>query len=76
MGHVISDHCGVIERFSGDAMMIFLNDPVPVPKHAEQAVWMAIGMRNRIRQLQHEWGKRAIELGARIVTGLTELHRS
>jgi signal transduction histidine kinase/class 3 adenylate cyclase len=66
MGRVISDHQGVIEHFSGDAIMIFLNDPVPVPNHAEQAVRMAIAMRNRIGQLKKRWGKRAFDLGAGI----------
>src|SRR6185503_13265102 len=59
MGRVISDHHGVIEQFSGDAIMVFLNDPVPVPNHAEQAVRMAIAMRHRIGQLTQKWGKRS-----------------
>jgi len=66
MGRVISDHQGVIEHFSGDAIMIFLNDPIPVPNHAEQAVRMAIAMRHRIGQLTEKWGKRAFDLGAGI----------
>jgi len=66
MGRLISEHHGMIERFSGDAMMIFFNDPVPVPNHAEQAVHMAIAMRHRIEQLKQEWSQRGIELGAGI----------
>jgi signal transduction histidine kinase/class 3 adenylate cyclase len=66
MGRVISDHHGVIEQFSGDAIMVFLNDPVPVPNHAEQAVRMAIAMRHRIGQLTQKWGKRSFDLGAGI----------
>jgi signal transduction histidine kinase/class 3 adenylate cyclase len=66
MGCVISDHQGVIEHFSGDAIMIFLNDPIPVPNHAEQAVRMAIAMRSRIGQLKNRWGKKAFDLGAGI----------
>jgi class 3 adenylate cyclase len=66
MGRVISDHHGVIEHFSGDAIMVFLNDPIPVPNHAEQALRMAIAMRNRIGQLKNRWGKRAFDLGAGI----------
>ncbi len=66
MGRVIGGYQGVIERYSGDAMMIYFNDPVPVPNHAEQAVRMAIAMRQRMNQLRREWKRRSIELGAGI----------
>jgi class 3 adenylate cyclase len=66
MGRVISDHHGVIEHFSGDAIMVFLNDPIPVPNHAEQAVRMAIAMRNRFGQLTQKWDRKAFDLGAGI----------
>ena len=34
MGEVILAHEGTLERFTGDGMMIFFNDPVPVPNPA------------------------------------------
>ncbi len=66
MGRLISEYEGTLERFSGDAMMIFFNDPIPVQNHAEQAVRMAIAMRNRIADLRVQWSKRGIDLGAGI----------
>lgn len=66
MGRLISEYNGTIERFSGDAMMIFFNDPIPVPNHAERAVRMAVAMRNRIAELRLEWGKRGVDLGTGI----------
>ncbi len=66
MGRVITDHHGVIERFSGDAIMIFFNDPVPVPNHAEQAVRLAIAMRSVVERLRHKWRQRGNKLGAGI----------
>ena len=66
MGRLIADHRGVIERFSGDAIMIFFNDPVPVPNHAEQAVRLAIAMRGGVVQLKQKWAQRSINLGAGI----------
>ena len=31
MGRLVLEHEGTLERFTGDGMMIFFNDPVPVP---------------------------------------------
>src|SRR5438093_1568552 len=55
MGSLISEYGGTLERFSGDAMMVFFNDPIPVPNHAEQAVRMAVAMRNRSAALRAKW---------------------
>ena len=45
MGHLILEHEGTLERFTGDGMMIFFNDPLPVPNPGERAVRMAVAMR-------------------------------
>jgi signal transduction histidine kinase/class 3 adenylate cyclase len=75
MGHLIADHHGVIERFSGDAIMIFFNDPIPVENHAEQAVRLALAMRAGVVQLKRKWAQRGIDLGAGIgvATGFATL---
>ena len=41
MGQLILAHEGTLERFAGDGMMVFFNDPVPVDNPAERAVRMA-----------------------------------
>jgi class 3 adenylate cyclase len=33
MGKVIFDFEGTIERFVGDSIMVFFNDPLPCPGH-------------------------------------------
>ena len=63
IGPLISEYNGTLERFSGDAVMIFFNDPLPVPNHAEQAARMAIAIRQRVAALQAQWRKRGIDLG-------------
>lgn len=63
MGRLIMEHEGTLERFTGDGMMISFNDPVPVPNPAERAVRMALGMRDRVRELAAGWRKRGHELG-------------
>ena len=62
MGRVILDHEGTLERFTGDGMMIFFNDPVPVPDGPERAVRMAIAMRERVDELLVKWRRRGYDL--------------
>jgi len=62
MGKLILDHEGTLERFTGDGMMIFFNDPVLVPNPAERAIRMALAMRERVHHLVMVWQKRGYEL--------------
>ena len=43
-------------------MMIFFNDPVPVPNPAERAIRMAVAMRDRVHELSSAWRKRGYDL--------------
>ncbi len=62
MGKLILVHEGTLERFTGDGMMIFFNDPVPVPNPAERAIRMALAMRERVAELTQTWRKRGYQL--------------
>ena len=62
MGKLILEHDGTLERFTGDGMMIFFNDPVPVPDPAERAIKMALAMRDRVADLAKGWEKRGYDL--------------
>jgi len=62
MGQSILEHEGTLERFTGDGMMIFFNDPVPVPNPAERAIRMALAMRERVKELTVKWRKLGYEL--------------
>jgi len=62
MGRLILEHEGTLERFTGDGMMIFFNDPVPVPNPAERALRMALAMRERVQGLSKKWRKRGYDL--------------
>jgi len=62
MGRLILEHEGTLERFTGDGMMVFFNDPVPVPNPAERATRMALAMRDRVRDLRVTWKKRGVDL--------------
>src|SRR5262249_57928252 len=59
---LILDHEGTLERFTGDGMMVFFNDPVPVPNPPERAIRMAVAMRDRLTDLKTKWRKRGVDL--------------
>lgn len=62
LGKLILQHEGTLERFTGDGIMVFLNDPVVVPNPAERALRMAVAMRERIGRLSDLWLKHGYEL--------------
>ncbi|OGL20374.1 MAG: guanylate cyclase [Candidatus Rokubacteria bacterium RIFCSPLOWO2_12_FULL_71_19] len=62
MGRLILAHEGTLERFTGDGMMIFFNDPVPVPDPAARAVCMAVAMRERVAEMIVTWRRQGYEL--------------
>jgi class 3 adenylate cyclase/CheY-like chemotaxis protein len=63
MGEVIFHHEGTIEHFAGDGLMVFFNDPVPIPEPQLQATRMALAMRSKFADLQAGWKKRGYDLG-------------
>jgi len=71
MGKLIIEHEGTLERFTGDGLMIFFNDPVVVPNPAERAIRMAMAMRDRVDALSVSWRKRGhnLSLGIGIAKG-------
>jgi class 3 adenylate cyclase len=62
MGRLIVEHDGTVERFTGDGMMVFFNDPFPVPNPAEHAIRMALAMRKRVVTLADAWTKQGYDL--------------
>ena len=62
MGMLIMAHEGTIERFTGDGIMIFFNDPVVVDEPALRAVRMALQMQQRTAELAANWKKRGYDL--------------
>ena len=62
MGTLVLAHEGTLERFAGDGMMVFFNDPVVIPNPEERAIRMALAMRDRVAELAAGWRKRGYDL--------------
>jgi len=62
MGRLITEHEGTLERFTGDGIMVFFNDPVPLPDAAPRAVRMALRMQREVARLADGWQRRGYEL--------------
>jgi len=62
MGRLVLEHEGTLERFTGDGMMIFFNDPMPMPDAPMRAVRMAVTMREHVAELSVKWRKRGFDL--------------
>jgi CheY-like chemotaxis protein len=59
MGRLIFDAEGTLERFTGDGMMVFFNDPDPVPDHSAHAVRLGLAMQAEATRLAVGWRREA-----------------
>jgi class 3 adenylate cyclase len=77
MGKIIFAYGATVEHFEGDGMMLYLNDPIPVPDATLQAVRMAVAMRDRGAKLAAEWGRQGydLDLGVGVALGHATLGR-
>jgi adenylate cyclase len=64
LGPIVAASEGTLDHFSGDGIMVFFNDPVPVPDASERAVRMAITMRATMALLQARWRRQGREIGS------------
>jgi class 3 adenylate cyclase len=75
MGRLILAHEGTLERFTGDGIMVFFNDPVPIPDPAARAARMVLEMQGEITKLAAGWRKRGydLQMGVGIAQGFATI---
>ena len=75
MGQLIMAHEGTLERFAGDGLMIFFNDPIVLENPAANAVKMSLAMQEAFAPLRTAWKKRGydLDLGIGIAQGYATL---
>ena len=62
LGDLIFRFEGTLERFAGDGLMVFFNDPIPCDDGPARAVRMTVAMRSRIQDLADGWARRGYDL--------------
>lgn len=72
MSKIVMKYGGTIDKFIGDAIMVFFGDPETkgVKKDAEACVAMAITMRKHMRILQQRWKAQGIQHPLQIRMGI------
>jgi adenylate cyclase len=63
LGELIFRYEGTLERFTGDGLMVFFNDPIPLEDPTQRAVEMALAMRDRVAGLIEGWSRLGHDLG-------------
>jgi CheY-like chemotaxis protein len=73
MSVIALQHGATIDKFIGDAMLLFFGDPQTkgVAEDAKACVIMAIAMQRRMRELEQEWRNRGLRRPFRIRMGIT-----
>ena len=73
MAQVVSKYGGTLDKFIGDAVLVFFGDPESsgVAEDAAACVWMALEMKEAIVELNREWLAKGIRQGFEVRMGIS-----
>ena len=76
-GKLIERYEATLERYAGDGLMLFFNDPLPCPDAAHRALRFALDLRAEIATLADGWRERghALGFGVGVAQGYATLGR-
>ncbi|MDA2891169.1 response regulator [Mycolicibacterium sp. BiH015] len=77
IGALVHSYEGTLERFTGDGIMVFFNDPIPQDDATERAVRMSLAIRDAVGELAARWRRSGhdLALGIGIAQGFATLGR-
>lgn len=70
VGTHVDAHEGTLERFTGDGVMVFFNDPVPCDDPVDRAVRMSLDINAEVGKLARIWQRQGYDLTHR--TGIAQ----
>ena len=62
MGAIVTEFDGTLDRFAGDGILVFFNDPLPIAEPGRRAAAMALAMQERFAPLRERWQKLGYDL--------------
>jgi class 3 adenylate cyclase len=63
LGPIVARYEGTLDQYSGDGIMVFFNDPLPIPDPAKQAIEMVVAMREAAAEVVMSWRRRGHDIG-------------
>jgi adenylate cyclase len=63
VGELVVPNAGTVSHFAGDGLLVFFNDPTPVPNHQLVAIYVALHLHERFGELASGWSRRGYQLG-------------
>ena len=72
MTDIVFRHGGTLDKYIGDAILVFFGDPIPQEDQAQRAVRMALEMQDRVDELTDRWKAtygESFRIGIGITTG-------
>jgi len=72
MTEIVFRHGGTLDKYIGDAILVFFGDPIPQDDQAERALKMALEMQDRVEELADHWTAtygESFRIGMGITTG-------
>jgi class 3 adenylate cyclase len=63
LGPIVTRYESTLDKYGGDGMMVFFNDPLPTPEPARRAIEMAVAMRDAAAEVVRAWRRQGHDVG-------------
>ena len=76
MTRIVFNQQGTLDKYIGDALMVFWGAPFEEPGHTEKACYTALKMMEHVGELQRQWkveGRPPLDIGIGINTGIASV---